>query len=249
VSDQHVFVFIGGAHRSGTTLVGRLLAEHTEASGFADTGVPADEGQHLQSVYPPARAYGGPGRFAFADEVALTETSELLENAREQLMSAWGPHWDTTRSVLIEKSPPNLLRFRFLQAVFPGAHMVVVFRHPIAVAYATQKWSQTSIPSLLEHWLVAYERFSDDAPLLEHVHEVRYESLVANAGATMDQLEASIGLAPQTRAGTVEAGSNERYFERWRAESGRALSGLRMRRAAQRLEARADTFGYSLLDV
>ena len=59
-SEQHVHVFIGGVHRSGTTLVGRLLAEHDGASGFADTGVPADEGQHLQSVYAPARAFGDP---------------------------------------------------------------------------------------------------------------------------------------------------------------------------------------------
>ena len=248
-SEQHLHVFIGGVHRSGTTLLGRLLAEHEEASGFAGTGVPADEGQHLQTVYSPARAFGGPGRFAFAEDAGLTEGSELLRGAHGRLMAEWSPHWDLSRRVLIEKSPPNLLRFRFLQAAFPGAHLVAVLRHPLAVAYATQKWSKTSIPSLLEHWLVAYERFRQDAPRLEHAHEIRYEALVADANATVESLETAIGLAPTAVDNAVEGGSNERYFERWQAESKRAISGLRLRRSARQLEGRVNDFGYTFADL
>jgi len=43
-------VFVAGLHRSGTSLVHRCLAAHPDVSGFADTGVPEDEGQHLQTV-------------------------------------------------------------------------------------------------------------------------------------------------------------------------------------------------------
>ena len=71
--DGHRFVFLAGLHRSGTTLLARLLASHPEVSGFSDTGVPADEGQHLQTVYPAAAVYGGPGRFGFAPEAHFTE--------------------------------------------------------------------------------------------------------------------------------------------------------------------------------
>ena len=128
---RHRFVFIGGLHRSGTTLLGRCLAAHPEVSGFADTGVPADEGQHLQDVYPTARTYGGPGRFGFAAEAHLTEDSPLVsEQSAESLLAAWAPHWDTARPVLVEKSPPNLIRFRFLQALFPEASFVAVVRAP-----------------------------------------------------------------------------------------------------------------------
>jgi hypothetical protein len=244
--NPHLFVFIGGVHRSGTTLLGQLLAEHGDASGFVNTGVPADEGQHLQTVYPPAREFGGPGKFAFAHDVALTETSPLVSGAHDRLLAEWSPYWDIGRRVLIEKSPPNLLRFRFLQKVFPGASCVAVLRHPIAVAYATQKWSKTSIPSLLEHWLTAHERFAADQPLLENVLEVRYEGLVADPETTVGALEQSLGLPPHAPETKVEAGSNERYFERWRTESQRPVRGLQLRRAARRLEARANEFGYSL---
>ena len=79
--DEHRFVFLAGLHRSGTTLLARLLAAHPEISGFSGTGVPADEGQHLQSVYPAAKEYGGPGRFGFAPESHLTEASPLASMA------------------------------------------------------------------------------------------------------------------------------------------------------------------------
>ena len=64
MSDQ-LLLFVGGLHRSGTTMLARMLAEHPQISGFADTGAPADEGQHLQDVYPVISPGRQAGRFAF----------------------------------------------------------------------------------------------------------------------------------------------------------------------------------------
>ena len=55
------FLFLGGLHKSGTSVLHRLLRAHPETSGFSNTGVPQDEGQLIQSVYPPAWMHGGPG--------------------------------------------------------------------------------------------------------------------------------------------------------------------------------------------
>ena len=116
---RHRLLFVGGLHRSGTTLLADLIAAHPLTSGFANTGVPADEGQHLQDVYPAARV-GGPGRFGLAADAHMTETHELVSpDSRTRLLSAWEPHWDLAKTVLVEKSPPNLIRDALPAGPFP----------------------------------------------------------------------------------------------------------------------------------
>src|SRR2546423_1736557 len=130
--ESHTLVFIAGLHRSGTSQLNETLATHPEASGFRNTGVPHDEGQHLQSVYPTARSHGGPGKFAFDPAAHLIESSPLAnEESALRLFGQWAQHWQADRRVLLEKSPPNLIRTRFLQQLFPGAHFIVVVRHPL----------------------------------------------------------------------------------------------------------------------
>ena len=62
---DHTYVFVGGLHRSGTSLLARSLEAHPSVSGFRGTGVPEDEGRRMQSVYPAGNRLGGAGRFAF----------------------------------------------------------------------------------------------------------------------------------------------------------------------------------------
>lgn len=240
---EHSHLFIAGLHRSGTSLLTRALAEHPEASSFSGTGYPEDEGQFLQRVYPVAKVYGGPGRFGFDPRAHLTETSPLAtDETGARLRAEWGRHWDLSKRLLIEKSPPNLLKLRFLQRMFPEASFVVLMRHPIAVALATQKWSRTSTRSLLRHWLVCHEIFLRDAASIRSLTVVRYEQLVAEVGLVA-QLQAGFGLEPAEPAIKPRAGVNEKYFRDWSSgRSGRLRAAL-----ARRYERRANRFGYSLI--
>jgi Sulfotransferase family len=247
--EGHQLVFLAGLHRSGTTLLARLLAAHPELSGFSETGVPADEGQHLQTVYPAAATYGGPGRFGLAPESHLTETSPLAtkENARA-IFEQWSPHWDLSRPFLLEKSPPNLLKTRFLQELFPGSAFVVVLRHPIPVSLATARWRQTRrYHRLLGHWLRCHALFEADRERLERVHVLQYEQLVRDPAAVLREIFAFLELEPIAPSEPVQAGANERYFEQWRDLKRDPRMRAYLDLASLRYERRVRRYGYSLL--
>lgn len=252
-------VFVGGLHRSGTSALARVLSEHPAISGLSGTGVKENEGQHLQSVYPPARAHGGPGRFAASSEAHLTESSPLIsERNALELSRAWAPYWDMSRSLLVEKSPPNLIRGRFLQEMFPGSCLVVVVRHPVVVALSTAKWRRftsrrwwryTTLHAMVRHWFQAYGRLREDASHLSRLHVVRYEELLADPLAELARLQQFLGLASPLSSEQFAAGHSERYQERWEQMLQSPVSKAVRRRIETDFADAADTFGYDVRDL
>jgi glycosyltransferase involved in cell wall biosynthesis len=242
------FVFICGLHRSGTSLLFEMLREHPQISGFRDTGVPEDEGQHLQSVYPPAGTHGLPGRFGFKRDAHLTEASPLVSDAnRAMLFAEWAPRWDGSKPFLLEKSPPNLIRTRFLQAMFPNSKFVVFRRHPIPVSLATRRWSRTRIFSLVRHWVVCHETWRKDRPRVRNVLELTYEHLVAEPADALEQLCAFLGAdpfpcpPPQKPDPTV----NAHYMETWRQLKRHPRGRLSLGITERVFESRIRSWGYS----
>ena len=239
-------IFICGLHRSGTSLLHKCLRSHHEISGFTGTGVPQDEGQHLQSVYPTTRALGCPGKFGFDPESHMDENHPLATSeSAERLLLEWSHHWDLSKRYLVEKSPPNIVRTRFLQKLFPDSCFVVIFRHPVAVAKATQKWSKTSSMSLLEHSLLCYESFKRDFSFLRRVCLLRYEELVQEPEDEIGRILDWLQIARHHREIAINPGINEKYYHDWENEGiiYPVVDGVDSRVV---YEKRLNQFGYSL---
>ncbi len=261
MSEPQRLLFVGGLHRSGTTPLARALAAHPEISGLSGTRVREDEGQHLQGVYPKAKVYGGSGRFANDLRAHLTEESPLVGAANAAaLRRAWDPYWDLDRRYLLEKSPPNLIMGRFLQALFPGAPMIVVIRHPVVVALSNKKWRKAvsadprkfeTIPGLVEHWLTAHRTFLADAPHLDPLHVLHYEDLVTDPAHELARIEAFLGLGSPISADSIRVGAShayERTWDSWAASWWRPGHWQR-RLVESRFAQELATFGYELGDL
>ncbi len=257
--DPRRLVFVAGLHRSGTTPLARALARHPDISGLVGTGVKEDEGQHLQQVYQRARAFGGAGRFALQPGAHLTERSPLVTAQNcERLWAAWEPYWDLRCRLLVEKSPPNLVMSRFLQALFPGSALVVVVRHPVVVALSTRKWrkaasrrwlNHASLEAMVEHWLYAHSLLLNDLPLLQRIHILRYEDLVTQPRQTLQGVQRLLDLKTSIPDQGLQPRSGD-YEAAWEAMR---EGGVRQRRSRRRVESRfgaaVETFGYRLDDL
>ena len=82
--------------------------------------------------------------FAYDDLAHLDETSDLISNENKKIMKdEWGKYWDYSKEFLCEKSPPNLVRTRFLQEMFSDheVYFITMMRHPVPTSIATQKRS------------------------------------------------------------------------------------------------------------
>jgi hypothetical protein len=206
-------VFICGLHRSGTSVLHDVLATHPDVTSFKETAAPRDEGQHLQSVIASDADLGGPGAFAFDARARLTEVDVPRYATRlATLRTEWAPLWDD-RPIRVEKSPPNIVRTRFLQEVMPDARFVFIVRHPFAVALATLKWMRSkNVEEPIRHWLRAHHIMLEDARKLRRSVCVRYEDLVASADDTLSRIWPIMDAAPVSVDGAAFQDHNANYL-------------------------------------
>jgi len=239
-------IFVAGLHRSGTSLLDQIIKSHPQVSGFHNTGVPEDEGQHLQSVYKPAKVFGGPGKFAFHPESYMNETHPLAtrENA-EKIFREWSSYLDISKDYIVEKSPPNIIRTRFLQNLFPKSKFIIILRHPLAVSYATKRWSDGSTSELIEHYLKSYEILTKDLRYLKNWHIIKYEDFISSPQKTIDTIFNYLELESISIKQKIKKNINKKYFLQWEEEK-KNLSKEELNFFYDRYEKRVKKFGYSL---
>jgi hypothetical protein len=107
-ANKHLFILCPPS--SGSTLLWRLLQTSPRVSAF-----PA-EGQTLVKDVLFISDRWNPG----------------LKIPWDQVREKWRAAWDLSKPVLLEKSPPHLVRARQLEENFPDSHFVIMIRNPYA---------------------------------------------------------------------------------------------------------------------
>lgn len=243
---QHKFIFICGLHRSGTSLLYKILKNQKTISGFKNTTAIEDEGQHLQSVFNAANKHGGPGKFGFDKDSFLNEKSEIIKKENKyKLFSEWSKYWDLSKEYLIEKSPPNLVRTLFLQAMFPNSYFITIYRHPVATSLATKKWSKTSHYSLIKHWLVCHNQYLEDKKTLKNSLDINYEDLTDNPKETLKIIGHFLNTQIILSENTIKKDVNDKYLSLWKKNKRSILYKFNIKKAEKEFEISINKFGYS----
>jgi tetratricopeptide (TPR) repeat protein len=199
-------VFIVGMHRSGTTLLERLLGNHDQVSEGGELyDFPA------QLRWGIDRHFSGPTDLEVAQRVDAIDFPELGRRYLDQVRWRAGG-----RPFLVDKLPSNFLNIGYLQRALPQARVIHMRRDAMDTCWSNLKelFSNACAYSYDQAELADY--FGQQRRLVAHwqqqapgyVLEVSYEQLAREPRAQAERILAFCGLAWQDACADV--GSNDR---------------------------------------
>lgn len=187
--DPDKWVFIVGCYNSGTTLLHDLLSLQS------DVGVLPDEGQFFTDQFLLPKEQNLPRLWAIEpDKFYLDEYDQNGPNP-VKLKKQWGSLYnDIDKKVLLEKSPTNAARTRWLQKHFKNAYFIGIIRNGYAVAEGIRRKAGHSIDVCARQWYESNKIMINDFKHLDNKMLIRYEELTGNLQAQYDKILKFIGL-------------------------------------------------------
>jgi hypothetical protein len=185
------WVFIVGTYNSGNTLLHRILAAHP------DVGVLPTEGQFLTAELATPSSHGLRRLWALKPELFYLDENSNAPIDVLKLKRQWGIHFnDVTKPVLLEKTPTNAARTRWLQNHFERAHFIGIVRNGYAVAEGIRRKEGHPVDVAALVWARSNEIMLRDFEKLEHRILIRYEALTESFDASMDEVWSFLELEP-----------------------------------------------------
>lgn len=183
------WVFLVGCYNSGTTLLAKLLGAHPKIGSMPR------EGQFYTDQLVTPISVGLPRLWATVPERFYMDENTPNTANIPRMMRQWGAHFnDHTRPVLLEKSPPNAARTRWLQKAFPNAHFIGILRNGYAVAEGIHRKEGHSLESGITQWLKSNQTMLADFEHLENKILIRYEDLTARPDKTLKDILSFLNL-------------------------------------------------------
>ena len=202
-------VFLVGFPRSGTTLLGQILASHAKI----DT---ADESPALQKAALFA-AQTITGKTDTNTQGGITEafknieakiaplSPDTIETMRTLFMDTLKEHGrDTSRPLLVDKMPLNLIHTGVIHRIFPKAKFILALRHPCDSVLSCFMQSFEPNSTMMQFTDIENSaRFYDQVfSLWEHyrkvmplnVHTIKYEDIVSDFRPAVEPLLDFLGV-------------------------------------------------------
>jgi tetratricopeptide (TPR) repeat protein len=187
-------IFIVGLPRSGTTLVERMLGNHSLVSSAGELD------SFALAIVDAARQRTGRPHVPRPELVALSATLNFTALGQDYLQRARAAFGGPGR--FIDKMPLNYLYCGLIRRALSGAKIIHVTRHPMAVCYAMYKTLfKNGYPfsydlGEIARYYIAYRRLMQHwrATMPDAIHELCYESLIADQRGEMRALLRFCGL-------------------------------------------------------
>lgn len=215
-SVQENLVFVIGPPRSGSTMLQRMLASHSQVASHPEP--------HLVTPLAHLGVWATVDRAPYDHINAAQAQREFVADlpggegaywaaCRAYLDALYGPMLERSgKRLFVDKTPAYALVLPFLTRVYPRARYLVLTRHPLAVfsSYANSFFegdaeSAVAFNDILGRYVPAMAAFlrQADVPL----HHLTYEALVTDPEAQLEAAFAFLGL--EHEPGAVDYGEQE----------------------------------------
>ena len=166
-------VFIIGCGRSGTTVLGQTLAQHTNICYL-------NERRDLwHNAYPEFNIWSSSKKGAILEATAEHHQTKKSRQLRQLFFKEQVLHKST---ILLEKLPINSFRIEFLRACFPEARFIYLHRNGMEVSHSIEKaialgnwYGQNNQKQLLLNELAQKNGMDTDNIILQPLHQALME--------------------------------------------------------------------------
>ncbi len=193
-------IFIGGAPRSGTTLIQRIVASHSCVYGGPEFDL-IPKIIELRQSFLSSVDNGRINKYLSKDEVNDLFSNFIASTFGYKLRKVFG------KTHISEKTPANVMVFSELSEILPGAHLVFVLRDPRAIVASMlqvgKRYKEEGITppfftrnvraavSLInDYWVAGHDALNK----CKNVHLVYYEEIVENPQQAIMKLTTQLGL-------------------------------------------------------
>lgn len=191
------WVFLVGCYNSGTTLLSEVLSHHKDISALST------EGHFITDQFVKDFDIGLPRMWVDREDLFRLNENEEGPDAN-RIKKEWGMRLDCSKPVLLEKSPPNSARTRWLEKHFENAHFIAIIRNGYAVSEGISRKGDPKhiaggwpIERSARQWARSNEILLEDAKHLKRFMTIKYEDLTADFEGTLKSIFSFIDLEPE----------------------------------------------------
>lgn len=231
VKKQPKPIFIVGLPRSGSTMLERMLDNHSavQSMGELDTFAAALTQQMIDATQATSASAEDLIEFAATVDLAALANTYLTDSAPQHFSGEY----------FIDKLPLNFLYLGLIHQAMPEAKIIHIRRHPVASCFAMyRQWFRDIYPfsydlSDLGRYFIAYDNLMQfwEHQLPGAIHTVQYENIVAKPELEMKRVlsfcelpwEGKViafqdNLSPSTTASALQIRQpiHNKSAERWR---------------------------------
>jgi hypothetical protein len=195
VPKNKTWLFLVGCYNSGTTLLAEILGQHRSISALPT------EGHFITDQFVKDFDIGLPRMWVEREDLfRLNENDEGPDVIR--IKKEWAMRLDCSKPVLLEKSPPNSAKVRWIQKHFENAHFVGIIRNGYAVAEGISRKgdprhidSGWPIDMSARQWARSNELLLEDSKALKKFMWISYEELTEDTGRVLNDICRFVGVA------------------------------------------------------